>query len=76
MRVSSAAGKVRALRERRLQLLQHAHHANPDSAPERGSLPSRMHSMKWAHSIRSGSSFEIRGEETSPERAMYSPYDE
>ena len=31
--------------------------------------------MKWAHSIRSGSSFEIRGEETSPERAMYSPYE-
>ena len=59
-----------------MELLQHAHNAQPGLGPDRGSLPSRMHSMKWAHSIRSGSSFEIRGEETSPERAMYSPYDE
>ena len=41
--------------------------------PERGWRPSRTHSTKCRHSIRSGSSLEICGLITSPERVMYSP---
>ena len=52
---------MRALRERAGAAPARAPRAAPDSAPERGSVPSRTHSRKWRHSIRSGSSFEIRG---------------
>ena len=45
----------------------------PAAPSEIGVVPSRTHRTKCSHSVRSGSTFEIRGLQMSPERVMYSP---
>ena len=47
----------------------------PAAPSEIGGVPSRTHATKCSHSVRSGSTFESRGLQMSPERVMYSPYE-
>ena len=70
-RTSPAAGRV----EPSLQRLEHAHDAQPAAPSDSGVRPSRTHSTKCSHSIRSGSRLGTRGLQMSPERVMYSPYE-
>ena len=63
-----------ALVQRALQRLEHAHDTQAGLRRRRPAcVPSRIASTKCAHSVRSGSSFDSRGLQMSPERVMYSP---